>query len=107
MTTFKKRKLRKTWELVRENRMVTLSHIGEGSMVGYYNPNDPEDEPLLRFDIYEMVDGEWEAMDDASYCTGISAFEKPKVIKQVLHTIMDETFDLDRVKKRAERLSWL
>jgi hypothetical protein len=93
-------------ELVQGNRKVTLCFIGEGYN-GEYDPSDPEDAPLLRFDIYELINGEWEAMDDASYCTGIRADSEPDVIVRHLQTIMAFTGPLARVKKAAEQLSWL
>lgn len=94
------------WTLVRNHRKVTFSHIGEG-WNGDYNPNDPDDTPLLRFDIYEMVNGEWEQMDDASYCTGLSVDADPETIREALEVVMNSTYDLERVKREAERLSWL
>lgn len=92
--------------LVRDHRMVQFSHIGEG-LNGDYDPNDPDDIPLLRFDIYELVDGEWQQMDDASYCTGIPVDTPIAEIRGYLTMIMDSTYDLTNVKREAELLSWL
>lgn len=88
------------------HRMVEFSDIGEG-LSGMYDPDDPEDVALLRFDIYEKVDGEWETMDDGSYCTRMPVDTPPGIIMKALQFIMDETFDLDRVKKAGEALSWM
>lgn len=41
---------------------------GEG-LSGDYNPEDPDDIHLLRFDVYKKVGEDWEEVEDASYCT--------------------------------------
>lgn len=58
--TFKREIIKVEWE-----------HIGEG-WSGDYNPDDPNDEPLLRFTVYirgVWPEFEWEQLEDASYCT--------------------------------------
>ena len=53
-------------------------NAGEGWW-GDYNPGNPEDENLLRFDVYvrrgpqrqEDMDDGWQEVEDASYCTRI------------------------------------
>ncbi len=52
---------------------VSLSYIGEG-YDGDYDKNNKSDNPLLRFDIEEMIEGEWEAVENTSYCTQLTAF---------------------------------
>ena len=47
---------------------VEWEDIGEG-ICGDYNPEDPDDHPLLRFSVSILLDGQWEAVEDASYCT--------------------------------------
>lgn len=93
-------------KLIRDHRMVEFSYCEEG-LNGVYNPNDPEDVALLRFDIYEKVNDEWVAMDDGSYCTLMPVDTGAGIIKQALELIMNETFDLDRVKKAGEAMSWV
>lgn len=94
------------YELVRGNRKVSLCYIGEGYN-GYYDDNDPDDAQLLRMDIYELMNGEWEAMDDGSYCTGIRVATPADEVAKLLEVIMDTVAPLERVKKAGERLSWL
>lgn len=62
---------------------VDWSNIGEG-FCGDFDEDDPEDENLLRFDVYVRTpycgdnaeDWEkWDAVEDASYCTLMSAEE--------------------------------
>ena len=45
---------------------VEWEDIGEG-ICGDYNPEDPDDIPLLRFSVSILLDGQWEAVEDASY----------------------------------------
>ena len=47
---------------------VLFESIGEGYN-GDYDPDDPKDIELLRFTVFEKKDGEWEPIDDCSYCT--------------------------------------
>lgn len=57
----------------RDRVVVELADIGEG-LGGDFDPDDPEDVPLLRFTfLVQNLEGEWDAMDDCSYCTSIDA----------------------------------
>ena len=93
-------------EVVRGNRKVSLSYIGEGYN-GDYDETDPEDAQLLRLDIYELVDGEWESMDDGSYCTGVKVQTDSRLVSRILNEMMDVIAPLERVKKAGEQLSWV
>jgi hypothetical protein len=106
-------------QLIENGVRVTLSWIGEGYN-GDYDPNDKSDAPLLRMDVDahkrlknpNAEDGgkEWQAMNDASYCTNISAYHH-KTAQKALRVIMDEVKDHvirgDGIKRRCESLSWL
>jgi len=58
--------------------MLQWEYVNEGYS-GFYNPDDPDDAPLLRFTIYEWIEGhysnghwvysDWQQKEDASYCT--------------------------------------
>lgn len=91
---------------------VELEYIGEGYN-GYYDPEDPDDEPLIRFSVYSREFGtdHWEAVDDASYCTQIPAtshLEKLKAIAQsILAEVVDPVLSDESIKRLCERLSWL
>lgn len=81
---------------------------GEGYW-GDYNPANPDDEELLRFDVYKKVEDFWEEVDDASYCTTISAETSPEKLVKPLFVIFKEykDVDLDSCKKLGEALSWI
>lgn len=88
---------------------------GEGYH-GDYNPNDPEDEELLRFDVYvkRPETHEWEEVDDASYCTTVPANTDVEALTKTLQVIFDEYNEViddyingASVKKLGERLSWI
>lgn len=49
---------------------VEWEDIGEG-ICGDYNPEDPDDIPFLRFSVSILLDGQWEAVEDASYCSRV------------------------------------
>ncbi len=92
---------------------VSLEYIGEG-LQGDYDKNDPDDEPLLRFYVeHKNDDGTWEEVEDASYCTNISANSSHDVIKKAVEFICKAYYDVlsndpyVSVKKLGENLSWL
>lgn len=113
--------------LIRGNVRVDLEFIGEGSC-GDYCPEDPRDEPLLRFSVYgrRRTDfsrrglpnddglewgehGEWTPFSDASYCTNLPATLPKATQRKALGYLMDEVFGPARqgnsIKKLCERLS--
>lgn len=100
------------YTLIKDDVRDDWVRLGEG-YCGDYDPDDPEDEELLRFDIYVLENGQWEAVPDASYCTlvPVTATEEEKV--KLLKIILDNYYDAlhDRhyvsVKKLGERLSWI
>ena len=52
---------------------IELEWIGEG-IDGDYNPSNPNDIPLLRVNVQRRTnDGDWEDLNDGSYCTQFSA----------------------------------
>lgn len=85
---------------------VEMEHIGEG-LHGDYNPDDPDDVPLLRFTV--LKDGE--QVDDASYCTRVDANTDEENIVYILERIFEAVYDRvksgESVKKLCEELSWL
>lgn len=85
-------------------------NAGEG-ITGDYNPEDPNDVNLLRFDIYYKVDDDWEEVEDASYCTNVAASTDVTRLRELLQHIFSEYRDTDypssSVKKIGERLSWI
>jgi len=78
---------------------------------GDFNDEDPEDEPLLRFDVM-MEDGT--EIDDSSYCTLLKAYDDRKLLTRAAEAVLKEAEDswLEstqefRFKKRGEFMSWL
>jgi len=99
------------------NLKAEWSRLGEG-LSGDYNPNDPEDVELLRFDVSYLPDGEenWEAVPDASYCTRFPVDACYDLKLKALNTIICEYYDAcsgnynefsPSVKRLGERLSWI
>jgi hypothetical protein len=87
-----------------------IEWIGEG-LDGDYNPGDPNDVPLLRFSVYKKINGQWEAMDDASYCTQLPATITTKkaleAAGQILSLVEDTVLKGGSIKKICEKLSWI
>lgn len=95
-------------------------NAGEG-ICGDYNPDDPQDVNLLRFDVYIMEktkagndsDKDWIAVEDASYCTNMPANASNEILEKSLKYIFSEYRDVidqypySSLKKLGERLSWI
>lgn len=91
------------------------TELGEG-ICGDYNPNDPKDIELLRFDVsFKRKNGDWEFPDDASYCTQFPVKASKKEKMDALKWLLNEYFEPvishategTSVKKLGERLSWI
>ena len=97
------------------------ANIGEG-FCGDFNPDDPNDDNLLRFYIYShelddegnwILDSDWTDVEDASYCTYVSAKERPHVLFELLFVIFQRynaVLSCDpyaSVKKLGEELSYI
>ncbi len=96
-------------ELVR----VDWYNAGEG-WNGDFNPNDPEDTNLLRFDVYvKNTDNKWETVEDASYCTQVPANTSEDILEQKLRIIFDNyrdaitEYSICSLKELGEKLSWI
>jgi len=79
-------------ELCRGTIKVEWVDLGEG-WSGDYNPDDPEDESLLRFDVSEW-DNElgWIEISDASYCTQMPVDTPKEILQRALELIMENVF---------------
>ena len=99
--------------------MVEWLNIGEG-LCGDYNPDNPEDINLLRFDV-SYADKEqsnetvtvWEEVEDASYCTNTPADTAEEDLIRLLYAIFREYrskidgYPEVSLKKLGEGLSYI
>ena len=92
------------------NYKIVFVDIGEG-LNGEYNPDDPDDIPLLRFDSYTLVNDDWEPIDDGSYCTQVRADAEDRVLDTLAATIAiglaDACKNGSSPKRYLERMSWI
>ena len=99
------------YEIIKNNVRVVLHTDTYEGWEGDYNPEDPEDSLLYRFDIDRLVDGQWEAIDDASYCTRLTADLPTETIQKALSYLMDQIYgsasEGNSIKKACEYLSWI
>lgn len=85
-------------------------NLGEGYN-GDYNPNDPEDQKLLRFDVYKWDDDDWRLIEDASYCTCMPLYcgtEPMEIGIRRIHaayTAMIEAYPCHSLKRLGEHFS--
>lgn len=66
--------------------------LGEG-LNGDFNPNDPNDRPLLRADLYEKFGSAWVAVDDGSYCTQAKVGTDPKILEKYSRELFQDLGD--------------
>lgn len=103
--------------IIKGNRKVQWVDLGEG-FYGDYDPSDPDDQALLRFDVLQLVDvfdnpnadpvdEMWEPIDDASYCTQMPADSSEDVLRRGAEIIMAATYGKSNIKKICEELSWM
>lgn len=96
---------------------VEIGWIGEGNE-GDYRADNPDDEPLLRFDAYDLTKhedttnctGVWDCCrsgQDASYCTRLPATLPKPVLESVCRLIAEQIVDEENWKRLLEGLSWL
>jgi len=92
------------------NIRVEFNNIGEGYH-GDFNPNDPDDCLLLRFDISKRSDTGWEPVEDASRCTQLPVGAAPEIIfKRALEAhdaVHDALMAGDGIRTICDKLSWM
>ena len=86
---------------------VILENIGEG-YTGSYNPDDPDDEPLIRFTFQKRADGavphDWEEIPDGSYCTRISANRSAEELNTVAEFLMERFVEQHEEGRSVKKL---
>ena len=90
--------------LERDNKRVTWEYAGEGYS-GEYDPNDVNDDPLLRFYCSEQneKDKKWYEMDNASYCTELPINTPDKILVYAGEIILNAINKIP-YKKRLDEL---
>jgi hypothetical protein len=84
---------------------VTFQWIGEG-MSGDYNPDDPKDIPVLRFDVEDLSAPDPEETV-FSYATAMSARLPKAVMKSVAQAFANALAADPNWKHVAEGLTWM
>ena len=97
-------------ELQKNNVKVELVHIGDGGG-GEYNPDDTEDERLLRFYVTHKVGDTWKDVDGASYCTtlpiSLSDLDQEVFLEMLMEQFYLPVIKGERVKHIGEDMSWV
>lgn len=90
-------------------RVTFHDETGEGRD-GDFRPEDPDDVLLLRFDVDQKVDGEWQEVRDGSYCTALPAsigVEKmEEYARELLELVADHVRAGVSIKRVCEEASW-
>lgn len=103
-------------ELIKGNIKAEWVELGEG-WSGDYDPDDPEDDELLRFDMsYKDEHGIWQEIPDSSYCTRMPVKAPENIKLQALQVILDEYVNAcsghyhensPSCKRLGEKMSWI
>lgn len=95
--------------IIRENVRIDWVNLNEGRN-GDFNPQDENDENLLRFDVSRLEDGQWRQVENGSYCTQVSACTPPHKLYEhlvnFLDTIYNDVSTHGEAKQLCENLSW-
>lgn len=75
--------------------------LGEG-WNGDYNPDDPNDRPLLRADLY----GDGEMLDSGSYCTGIRVGTPNDILQRMSNDLFFDLPDNPEHFRRRDMEKW-
>jgi hypothetical protein len=91
--------------------MVELVWLEEG-YEGDYDETDPNDEPLLRFTVFEDDEDQnyGEQIQDGSYCTQLVAYADKKTLDKaikLIHKTAVKTIKDGGFKRAMEELSWI
>jgi hypothetical protein len=95
----------------RDKVAIEWDYIGEG-WAGDYNPDDPDDDQLLRFTVLIQKDGEWEQYDDGSYCTQLPISTPIKALELISGEMLEYLQGIDSPgaasqKRYLQEMSWL
>lgn len=98
-------------QLTMGNVRITWERIGEG-ICGDYNPDDSDDEELLRFSVYKKDEGNWCQVDGASYCTNFPAVgptdeQKKLALKTILEEVYKPLIAGSSIESMCEVLSYI
>ena len=96
--------------IIRGKVRIDWVNLDEGND-GDYDPDNPEDVNLLRFDVYKKHDIEgWLEVEDGSYCTQVPATTDADTLRRILTSFMDVIHDdiagYGKAKRKCEQLSW-
>jgi len=89
---------------------VEYDWMGEGKN-GDYQPDDPDDSPLLRFTVYQLKGATWCPIDESSNITlmPITTSEETlgKLARYILNIVKNHVLNGRKIKGECERLSWI
>jgi len=112
---FESSELIASYEIKGEVR-VNIGWIGEG-WCGDFDEDDPDDEPLLRFDVHDLKypkDMEEEetwwncrSRQDNSYCTQLPAWTPIERLQEICKAIAESVAGEEHWKRRLEEWSWI
>lgn len=97
-------------ELTRGNVLVRFVDLGEG-FNGEYDPDDLDDQELLRFDVMRRGTRDFEFVDDGSYCThtpvSTSRADRRALLLELMNAVYDLVVSGESVRTVCQHASWM
>ena len=96
--------------IIRNGVKIDWVNLDEG-YDGDYDPENPDDVNLLRFDVskFDTKSNEWTEVEDGSYCTQVPANANHATLRRILTSFMNEIYDdvfsVGKAKRKCEMLS--
>lgn len=73
---------------------------------GDYDPTNPDDQALMRFDTYVKIADGWAEFEDGSYCTQTPYDTDPETLTRMAQ-MMANVIAANPGKRTCEMLSWV
>jgi hypothetical protein len=75
---------------------------------GDFDAEDPQDEPLLRFDVSMRLGsrGLYQELQDSSFCTQLTAYDDRKLLTKAAQVILKEAEENCTVKRGVFEYHW-
>jgi len=96
-------------ELIVNDVKVHLSWVGEGISGNFIEAQAEFDEPMLRFSVFKRVERKWVAVENASFCTELSAKVSADILgvaaNHVMKTVYSDVVLNYPIRRMCQKLS--
>lgn len=98
-------------EIIEDNVRVSLHVDSHEKLSRRYYSDNSNNRLLFRFDVETLNDGKWQLVEDASYCTLLTADLSTDKLQRALNYLAGHIIPIvksgESLKKTCEYLSWV